>query len=521
MKHLFYIIFSLQAFTIFSQSQYTFSDINLEKKHGQNIPLKDLKSSIKSTYEESPHYQKIDFQYIISKKIRVDSIFLNPKLIKTDILDTIAKLNSNIVRDSIFMFYDKIKISPSHQNREVFLVFEYPYPENIQIIVNQKKIAESSGKTFFIEANITKFLTKDSLQNFAFVVKNNKKNFDTKLIKTHLYSTPKLQISDFQTFTAYNNNTHKGKISIIGEVRNLDKKDYYKYSLSFILFDYQGKKVFEETSPMFSFGKSKNRTKGIQYQKEINQPYLWNKQETNKIYTICTILRTDDGELLEVISHKISFTENSISKCNIIFQQSLVDSLIKNKNLALYSYGLLEKVYTNSIVLENTKTQNLKSLIEYFSSKGILTNSSDTLNDFIHGYTTIKKETERTFTFNDKNIFRNPYIDSLSIINFPVKIDSVDFKTFKYNIKNELPVNFKEKYRLYFELKLNGVTINSGPINIDLSTNEEKIFTVPLKTNLLQKDYVYKLRLSVLSNGRDKSINPTLKFIMLDYEFVY
>jgi hypothetical protein len=313
-----------------------------EKIHAQVVPFPDLKQALTTKISKSTFY-----------------------------IDITTQLKDINKKDTI---YPEVDVPENWKNREVFIVFEgkrfdFDFFVNNQLISTVKdtqNVAEwRLSRLYKIGANKLKFKSLTSKNIFY---------------HAYIYSTPKLFISNYKTESTLDLSNVNGILDISGELRNLDKRDYYKYSLEFALHDEKGKLIFSEKSPAFSFGKSKNKTKGFKYNKTVMNVRKWSPSNPY-LYTLIINMRDgDDNSQLEILSKKIGFRSiqlldrqlyineykrplNAISpnwKDSIFTESEIRDKIIslkrKNTNIVLY------KDYLPNIWLESCLEEGLLAI---------------------------------------------------------------------------------------------------------------------------------------------------------------
>lgn len=251
--------------------------------------------------------------------------------------------------------------------REVFLYIE-ALDKPTHLTLNGHRYMLDSLYDFENEWRVTSLLKKDSLNTIGLLFS---KPPDT-VFQCFLYSTPKLQFRDFIVQSDYSPASSTGTLVLQGEVRNLDKRDYYKYKVQFALYDAQKKLVFSEKSPLFSFAKTKTKVKGINYTRSIPNIKKWSTLSPYLYTLVITMWDGDDNSEIEIISAPVAFrkidlgyksiflNENSlpavgVALSNHVFKSlSTPDSLfkaLKRKHIHMFSYAhyLPKKYYYESL----------------------------------------------------------------------------------------------------------------------------------------------------------------------------
>lgn len=379
-------------------------------------------------------------------------------------------------------------IPDSWKNREVFIVFEgknlnfsyYANNQIIDVVRDTHNFAEwRISKTIKLGSNTLKFKAAGDSNQF---------------FQAYLYATPKLLISNYRADSDLDGSFTNGLLNIVGEVRNLDKRDYYKYTIEFALYDAQGKQVFSEKSPAFSFGKSKNKTKGINYNRMLPNIQKWSLSNPY-LYTLIINMRDgDDNTELEILSKKIGFKSVVVD----------AEGLLLN--------GLKRPLNASKPLLNLTKIRadSLRTII--LSLKRANTNIA-----FTAGYTPLlwveKCLQLGLITMPDSsNLYQ---IDS----NYKVECLNIAWRdsTKREILLNNFNLESDNEYAIVaWELKKESKTIQSGNIKIDFPIGTKKRWLLP-ESMLKIKDYD-NLRLCFTLKIPRESFWHSKQFVLLKKE---
>ncbi|MFN0048346.1 MAG: hypothetical protein ACKVOU_04410 [Cytophagales bacterium] len=291
---------SLVIFTLLFYHISTFS-FPPEKTHAQVVPFLELKQALTANFSNSPFY-----------------------------IDITKQLN-DINRDDTT--YLEVTIPEIWKNREVFICFEGKRFD-FDFFVNNQFISTAKDTQNLAEWRLNR-LCKIGANSLKFKSLSRKNMF----YHAYIYSTPKLLISNFKTESILDLSNVNGILDISGELRNLDKKDYYKYSLEFALYDANRKVVFNEKSPAFSFGKSKNKTKGFKYNKTLMNVHKWSLANPY-LYTLIINMRDgDDNSELEILSKEIAFRSIQLLDSQLYINQLKrpLNAISQNWNDSIFS----------------------------------------------------------------------------------------------------------------------------------------------------------------------------------------
>ncbi len=406
-----------------------------EKQHSNVVPFEKLPQALAADIAKSSYY--------------------------IDILPQLSKLNN---RDTV---YFDITLPETWKNREVFIVFEGK-TFNFSFYANNQIIDIVRDTHNLAEWRMTKFV-KSGINLLKFKALANKNT----LFQAYIYSTPKLLISHYVVQSELDGSFTNGILNIIGEVRNLDKRDYYKYSIEFALYDGKGKLVFSEQSPAFSFGKSKNKTKGINYNRKLPNVQKWSLSNPY-LYTLIINMRDgDDNSELEILSRKIAFR-------SVLTGENTLNLNGENRPLNALNIELdASKIKTDSV---RNKIYSLKK-----TNRNVA---------FFEGYIPALWHTEclknGLILISDTNYLHKFNADS----SFDwVKIYWANTSKKAVILKN-INIEFdREKSIAYWELKTESKTIQSSNFKIDFQIGESKLWQLP--ENVLKLKDLKNLKLFI------------------------
>jgi hypothetical protein len=321
-----FYIFFITTFSLFAQ-QIPINNPKIfppkEKYHSNVIPFDDLDAALEGKPKKSPYYLPLTdgWKTIFHETLKDTS----DGFCKNNFIDTLWK-ETNLIRDQtvskqvlnpgnrIKISRKAIEIPEKWKGREVFLYFEAS-TSAFYLWVNGRLVGFYDNLLHAAEFDITRFLKEKNNRVTVCFLENsvgkallkNRQILPFKVFgDVYLYATPKLQICDFQVETSLDNSYKNATLKIKGEVRNLDKKDLYKYSIEFALYDARKKLVFNEKSPLFSFARTKSKTKGINYEKFLASVQVWNS-ENPYLYTLIITMRSDKDKVMEILTDRIGF----------------------------------------------------------------------------------------------------------------------------------------------------------------------------------------------------------------------
>lgn len=359
------------------------------------------------------------------------------------------------------------------KNKEYFL-----YAESSTLL----KTLFVNGKTFFLTNSLNKYeaqwrltgLLKEGANSISVVLESS-----TVLHSLILYNTPKLQISRYEVSQQPDAFFQASTLNIEGEVRNLDKKDYYKYSVEFALYDAKEKLVFSEKSPLFSFSKSKNKTKGIQYSKKLAGINFWSPLKPY-LYTLVINMRDgDDNSELEILSTKIAFRQtvfngNTIEHNGIKYAEHgiyMPESFLDTPNDSI-------KIYIQKWKRNQANTLIFPTYIPQNWEKAALEN----------GFFTFVEKIDSAKEINHQKIYFPFAVSWADTTNTMLKISNRSFE-----FCESMPV-------MYWQWKNSGKTMQSGSVRLDVSSQESKEFKLPLKM-LDEKPESYTLHYTIKTSN--------------------
>ncbi len=378
-----------------------------------------------------------------------------------DILPHLSKINNG---DTV---YFDITLPETWKNREVFIVFEGK-TFNFSFYTNNQMIGIVSDTHNLAERRVTKFV-KSGINSLKFKALANENTF----FQAYIYSTPKLLISNYVVQSELDGSFTNGILDIIGEVRNLDKRDYYKYSIEFALYDAKGKLVFSEQSPAFSFGKSKNKTKGINYNRKLPNVQKWSLSNPY-LYTLIINMRDgDDNSELEILSRKIAFR-------SVLIGENTLNLNGENRPLNALNIELdASKIKTDSV---RNKIHTLKKTnrnVAFFEGYiPALWHTECLINGLI-----LIPDTNYVYKFNADSSFDW------------VKVNWADTSKKAVILKN-INIEFDREISIAnWELRKESKTIQSSNFKIDFQIGESKLWQLP--ENVLKLKDLKNLKLFI------------------------
>ena len=223
----------------------------------------------------------------------------------------------------------------SWDGREVFIQFG-AVKSAFYIWINGQKVGYSQGSKTPAEWNITNYLKPGentlALEVYRWSDGSYLECQDFWRISgidrdVYLYSTPKVRIRDFFAKADLDSEYKNGILNLDVDLKNhFEKYRSVNYSVGFQLYNENSSLVSE------AFQEAKINRKSdlkLTFQQEIPNPKKWTA-ETPNLYTLVIILKNDDGETVETVSHKIGFRK--VELINTLFCINGVPLTIKGVN---------------------------------------------------------------------------------------------------------------------------------------------------------------------------------------------
>ena len=120
-----------------------------------------------------------------------------------------------------------------------------------------------------------------------------------------IYSRPKVHIADFFAKPSLVENYKNGQLDLEVAVANLDKKKARKLKLEVQLVDDEGNEVFPEALS-HELDLDKQSRQQVSFAHFLLDPKPWSA-ETPNLYSLLLTLKNKQGEIIEVVSHKLGF----------------------------------------------------------------------------------------------------------------------------------------------------------------------------------------------------------------------
>jgi beta-galactosidase len=225
-------------------------------------------------------------------------------------------------RNEVGSYRRDVEIPAQWDGREVFISFD-GVDSFFYLWINGVYVGFSKNSRNTANFNITPYLKKGKNTIAAEVYRSSDGSFLeaqdmfrlSGIFRTvALYSTPKVQIRDFQVFPDLENNYKDGKITVKAEVRNYDKKVAKGYTINYSL--YENKLYSDENGPVGGVTATaavKPVASGTSLAIEtaelrVSNPKKWSAEHPYR-YTLVAQLKDKKGKVIETVSTYMGFAK--------------------------------------------------------------------------------------------------------------------------------------------------------------------------------------------------------------------
>ncbi len=212
-------------------------------------------------------------------------------------------------------------------NREIFIHFG-AVSSAFYIWINGEKVGYSQGSKTPAEFNITKYLKVGennlAVQVYRWCDGSYLEDQDYWRLSgiqrdVFLFSTPKLYIADFDTYSNFDRNYSDVEFNVEVLIKNRLNKSVKDYSVEVVLLDSNNKKVFSQTEG-FKIKRSE-LSQTIEFTQKITNPLKWTA-ETPNLYTLLISLKRKinnrNVKTLQVVRHDIGFRKSEIKNGQLL-----------------------------------------------------------------------------------------------------------------------------------------------------------------------------------------------------------
>jgi len=218
----------------------------------------------------------------------------------------------------------KFDLPENWLNREIF-IYLGAVKSAMTLWINGEEVGYSQGSKTPAEFNITKFLKKGpnkiALQIFRWSDATYLESQDMLRISgierdVYLYSTAKVHTFDFFAKPKLDENYLNGHLDVDVELKNFSNKNWKDISVELKLLDDKNnfqQLISDERTISISSGNKNELT----FTAKIESPRKWSAEIPN-LYTLVIILRSNEGDILEVIQDKIGFRNVEIKNENLL-----------------------------------------------------------------------------------------------------------------------------------------------------------------------------------------------------------
>ncbi|MGM0620633.1 MAG: glycoside hydrolase family 2 TIM barrel-domain containing protein [Bacteroidota bacterium] len=253
-------------------------------------------------------------------------------------------------------------VPESWDGRQVFIQFG-AVKSAFYLYVNGQKVGYSQGSKTPAEWDITDYLKEGENVLAAEVFRWSDGSYlecqDFWRISgierdVFLYSSPKVRIRDFFVKTDLDAEYKDANLQLEVDLKNLTNRlRSGNYQVAFQLFDENLELVTEESQDA-----NINRQEELQlsFSKEISNPKKWTA-ETPNLYTLVIILKNENEETVETVSHRIGFREIEI--IDTLFTVNGVPVLIKGVNRHEHNQ------YTGHVISEEQMIEEIKLMKQH------------------------------------------------------------------------------------------------------------------------------------------------------------
>ncbi|MFX1597326.1 MAG: glycoside hydrolase family 2 TIM barrel-domain containing protein, partial [Promethearchaeota archaeon] len=327
---------------------------NKEPSHNTLIPYQDIESALTGKFESSQYYKSLngnwkfnwvekpserpknfykkDFDVSNWKEIPVPSnwqlhgygipIYSNSKYPNSIRLKNVPSIEHEL--NPVGSYRKDFVIPENWNGREIFIHFA-GVDSAFYLWINGKKVGYSQGSMTPAEFNITKLVEKGNnilaVEVYRYCDGSYLEDQDMWRISgifrdVFLFSTDKIHIRDFFVHCDFDALYNNSILKIKAKIRNYTLDRFGNYIIEWKLLDSKNNIIGLDSLAVKSFNLIENEEIIIQMETMVEKPQKWSA-ETPYLYNILLLLKSPNGEVLEVEHCKYGFRKIEIKNSQI------------------------------------------------------------------------------------------------------------------------------------------------------------------------------------------------------------